>query len=426
MGALFYAPFDTEHGSNVWTRGKGFQTAPSTETVDADGTFVAKRSRLITPARANVLRVEQLGALLEGTRTNICKQSEDFATTWSDVNGTVDVASNAEVAPDGNTTADTLTDNAAGVVEGIRNNSIVVVDDSNPFVASIYVKATTSATTFPTLRIGVSGGATVQATVNFDTNDGTFTNHATQIPDSAVSEREGDYWRIQIRATNDSSGNTTGFFDIFPASDEALSGVPVGSVTVWGAQFEQNATFASSYIPTTTGSVARTAEDIDYIITDEDLVTAPDGAFGGVVTPEYDGADVGADAYVFDLSTANDGLRGFFDQSNDGKFTVIVDSGGAPVATLVAASAPSRGVSFDFFVTWRNGDFVLYKDGVPEATDTGGAAPTAVGTHVFLGQTRGNASQGFINFGQGLLLERDPGAGVIGQIRREMRLRAAA
>src|SRR3990167_1054230 len=82
-----------------------FTRATTATTVDSTGTIVSVASGT---ARSwyDPTTLVYGGYLPEGARTNLCLQSEDFATTWTNVNSTE--ATNAAVAPDGATTADRL------------------------------------------------------------------------------------------------------------------------------------------------------------------------------------------------------------------------------------------------------------------------------------------------------------------------------
>ena len=393
IGGLYYAPFMKEFGPNTWTRGREWVTPSTTETVSGNGTRIGPVSRLIEQAHTNVLRIERNGARLGAARTNLIIQAEDVDTTWTQSGVATSVNSN--VAPDGNTTADTITDdNAAGF--DTLDQAISIVSGTTTYVASVYIRKDSDETRFPELNVRVQTGGTIRsAFIGLNTATGAIAERSGSAAADFYVVDAGDYWRLVAVLTDNDTGNTEIRFRLYPAIGTSLAVVDsgaTGSIVVWGMQLEIG-TFASSYIPTTTGTVTRAADDLDYIINNEGIVKSVAGSFGALVTTDYAGANVGVDAYAFDFTTANDGLLGFFDQSNSGKFTVIVTSGGGTIATLVAAAAPVLGTSVYYIITWKNGQFRLMANGVLDAEVTTGAPPVAVGTHVFLGQTRSNGNQ---------------------------------
>ena len=164
-------------------------------------------------------RVNSAG-LIEKVRTNLILQSQTFDNaSWG--KDTTTVTANAEVAPDGTLTADTMTisTDASRVTQGPTIGA-------GSFTASVYVKIISQTTAGDVRFLGVVDGSVVN--VNFTpTNQwarytATFTA-ATQITS------------FQLR------GATSGF---------------VGTIAIWGFQLEASDFGATSYIPTTTAAVS--------------------------------------------------------------------------------------------------------------------------------------------------------------------------
>ena len=158
--------------------------------------------------------------LLEKVRTNLILQSQTFDNaSWG--KDTTTVTANAEVAPDGTLTADTMTisTDASRVTQGPTIGA-------GSFTASVYVKIISQTTAGDIRFLGVVDGIVVN--VNFTpTNQwarytATFTA-ATQITS------------FQLR------GVTGGF---------------VGTIAIWGFQLEASDFGATDYIPTTTAAVS--------------------------------------------------------------------------------------------------------------------------------------------------------------------------
>ena len=164
-------------------------------------------------------RVNSAG-LIEKVRTNLILQSQTFDNaSWG--KDTTTVTANAEVAPDGTLTADTMTisTDASRVTQGPTIGA-------GSFTASVYVKIISQTTAGDVRFLGVVDGSVVN--VNFTpTNQwarytATFTA-ATQITS------------FQLR------GVTSGF---------------VGTIAIWGFQLEASDFGATDYIATTTAAVS--------------------------------------------------------------------------------------------------------------------------------------------------------------------------
>lgn len=229
-----------------------------------------------------------LGYQAQGARTNLCLQSNAFTTTWGAA-GTPAATQNA-IGPDGATSAWTLTDNDAGVSEGVFQ-SITLTAAAYTF--SYFVKKTSGATSFPVIYTNTAGNVYAMATV--DTNNGVataWTSTALGTTASGVSARCSSYnasfWRVELTWT---ATATAWFFYVFPAlttnatqSTGVLDVAAQGSAVFYGAQVELGS-FASSYIATTTIAVARNA-DVDATPTAGNILAAA-GTVALTFTPNH-------------------------------------------------------------------------------------------------------------------------------------------
>ena len=225
-----------------------------TFTRSSSGTFVDSAGVLQTAATDvprfdhNPTTGESLGLLVEEQRTNLLLQSEDFSTTWS-VDGLSSIATNTIASPASTLTADTLTVSGGGAN---RVSQSYFVPSAGTYTLSVYAKAGTGNVlqfrqflankdayvlfNFTTGVMGVvSGGNSASATAT-----------ATALPNGwyrlVLTNTYSDAATIDLRiggAVGSSEINTTFY--------------------LWGAQLEAGA-FPTSYIPTTTSTVTRSAD----------------------------------------------------------------------------------------------------------------------------------------------------------------------
>jgi hypothetical protein len=186
------------------------------------------------------------GLLIEEQRTNICFQSENFSVSWSA--SSLTVTTNTTVAPDGTTTADTLT---ATTTSGIVSQSPTFTGDGTKSV-SVFLKAGTSGTTLFFLRdvtaLVTRGSATITWTGGVPSavasSGGTI---------EAVENYGNGWYRIKLLLAGVIAANSNSL----RIQPDSVAGT--GTVIAWGAQAE-NGSFATSYIPTVASQVTRSAD----------------------------------------------------------------------------------------------------------------------------------------------------------------------
>ena len=203
------------------------------------------------------------GLLIEEGRTNLCLQSNAFSTSpWANINSACAISQN-ETGPDGiANSAWTFTDDSMDRAEGRYLEASLT--SGVVYSLSVFVKKTTGTpSTYPAIwlaRSGTLGGCVINTTAGTATAITSFSPLTIMSTTASVVD-SGNFWRVtslitpnvtgswEISISPSGNGNGTGVFDV----------TATGSAVFWGAQLEAGS-FATSYIPTTTGSAVRSAD----------------------------------------------------------------------------------------------------------------------------------------------------------------------
>ena len=278
---------------------------------------------------ANVPRIEYnadgtvKGLLIEEARTNLITYSEDF-TDSSYSKGNVTIGSDNIVAPDGTTTADTLTATGSSYIQGTLNSA----NTSIGYTLSVWMKVPSGTTSVDMGNI--DAGSYVTKTVTTD-------------------------W--QLFSITQTPSATTRYPRVFRKTS--------GDVTVhiWGAQLEAGS-FPTSYIPTS-GSTATRAADVASIPTANFGYNSDAGTV--VVTASVERSVTKGGTGLFTLNTilnsglADGGGMGSFYRANNTLGINVWDSSGTPVLDKTpTGDVDNRTVTLAFAI--KKSDFAIVTD----------------------------------------------------------------
>lgn len=200
-----------------------------------------------------------LGLLIEDTKTNVVPTSIPDNTAWLASQATATL--NVIAAPDGTSTATVLVDNANNSAHQISTNGTFAFVSGTLYSFSIYAKAGTASG----LQIWFPSAAFGAAFCNYDLSAGTVGTNS-GATSTAIQNLGNGWYRclISLAATGSSTvaAFTCGTNGSNSSAVRAVTYVGSGTgVYIWGAQAEASL-FTTSYIPTTSGSVARAVDQL--------------------------------------------------------------------------------------------------------------------------------------------------------------------
>jgi hypothetical protein len=304
---------------------------------------------------------ESLGLLVEESRTNLLLQSEDFSTTWIPTRASV--STNAVAAPDGLITADKLVeDNTPTNTHTIGVNSGMVAGTT--YTYSVFAKA--AERSWLVLSPGSTWG---YGWFNVSTGSlGTLVDGGSGAT-AKIEAYPNGWYRCSITAT---AVDNRGLFILLAAVNGGVSysGDGTSGIYIWGAQLEAGA-FPTSYIPTTTTAVTRSADVASISGSNFSSWYRQDegSAFADFSLPTTAG-----NTAIFSLSQASapTANRHSIRQGNS-----IITSSGTQVANFInqttAANARSR-IAYGYKVD----DFFQVLNNGTTAADTSGAVPLSI------------------------------------------------
>jgi len=319
---------------------------------------------LLVASATNTPRIEYdasgncLGLLMEASRTNLALQSQTFDNAaWT--NTQASVSANAATAPDGTQTADTIIEDGSTNVHGNRVTTDITIVSNSTNTLSLYVKAAGRTVAYLKLS-GTTDANGVAGTFDLSAVTATPTNFGTGSGGTASIQALPNGWfRCVITgAINNAETLARPRLRIFNGA-ESYAGDGASGLYFWGAQVEAGA-FPSSYIPTTTVSVARTADSCIRTLGSEFSATA-----GTVVV--HGRASAGQDA-------ANQFVYSFFGTNS----ILFLRPAASDIARFNPFTGPAQGpldgtftnaTAFKAAMTYATNDLALSFNGAAVVTD---------------------------------------------------------
>ena len=336
----------------------------------SSGTYVGSDG-LIKTATTNEARFdhnpttgESLGLLVEEQRTNLLLRSEEFDNaSWTQNN--ITVSANNTTAPNGLTTAEKIAETSANN----EHNALqaVTVASNTSYTLTCYAKK--GERNILALSPTAPGVSNYYTWFNLDT--GTIGTSASGNTATITSVGNG-WYRCSISRTTGASQTTINVkLGISNAdSTSSYTGDGTSGIYLWGAQLEAGS-FPTSYIPTTSATVTRSA-DVASIT--------------GANFSSWYRQDEGTVALDFSLPTTagNTAIASFFQAAapSTNRHSIrqgnsIITTAGSQVANFTNQTAAVNTRS-KIAYGYKVDDFFQILNGTTSASDTSGAVPASI------------------------------------------------
>lgn len=371
--------------------GKAATVAPFTSLFTFTGdnkSYFRGTSGLLVPSLTNTPRIEYdsvgniLGLLVEVARTNLVIQSQALDNTTSAWTAPTraSISADATTAPDGTATADKIVEDSTASSTHLIRQQFTKAASALTYSLSFWIKAAGR----PAFEVRVSNNAiSKHFRAVFDLSTGTVNaSSATTwtLVSASITPYANGWYRCTLIGTTDTDTelNIYGWVEAV-AGTLSYSGDGTSGLYAWGFQLEQ-ASFPSSYIPTTTASVARAGDTITRTIGSEISQST------GTMFAEFNPYDVSGNNFVVGLDDTTTNEYVWMYHAATATLWRVVD-GGATQASI-STGATSAGTFHKVAGAYATNDLAVAKDGTLATPDTNGTLPTT--TRMTLGSRAGS------------------------------------
>lgn len=326
---------------------------------------------VLQTAAANVARFdhnpvtgESLGLLIEEQRTNLLLRSQEFDNAyWSKAEGAV--SANAAVAPDGTLTADKLFERTGLATHAVYRGSLSFTATAH----TLSIRAKAGERNFIWVRANHSTSTSSGAIFDLTTGGTSSVENCT-----ASSKPLGNGWfecSITFTPTTTASGVVYAYVRS-SANTSMYTGDGYSGIYIWGAQLEAGA-FATSYIPTTTSQVTRSADHA--VMTGSNFSSwyrQDEGSF--VAKFSVNNAVTSASKTILNVNDGSENNRIWLRISQTVVDFVVSAVGQGQVDTP-GFNYVSSGLTATVSIAYKKDDFVCAMDPFSPQTDTSGLVP---------------------------------------------------
>jgi hypothetical protein len=322
------------------------------------------------------------GLLVEPGATNLLLRSQEFGATWTTTD--ITVTSNSIVAPDGATTADTITEGTAGTA---ITTQVATVSSGATTTFSIFLKVG-SANDFVRLFIGDSAMTANRVETFFQFSTGTLSGTANQGTatgaSASVQALPNGWYRVSLSGAIPS---VTSYRVAINSASASGSGTRVNNSVyyLWQAQLETGSV-ATSPIVTTAGTASRVADSVS-LTGASSLIGQTEGTL--YVESEYKTGGIdGARILEIVGSNSNDN-RVILIRGASSAVRIFIETADEGQADFTSTTNNLTGV-FRTAVAYKENDIALYVNGVANGTDNSALIPVC--DKIYIGNQNGNVN----------------------------------
>ena len=303
---------------------------------------------------------------VEAARTNLFLQSQTINTGANWVPTRASVSTNATTSPDGTATAEKLVEDGTAANTHFVTQAVTFVSGTT-YCISIWAKA--GERSWVQLELGAAA-FTSATSAYFDLANGVVGTTANS-PTTFMQQYPNGWWRIGIiKTATASSGANCNFYLATGDGGRSYSGDSASGLSLYGSQCEAGS-FPSSYIPTTTGSVARTADSCIRTLGLEFSATAGTVVVQGRASGGQDAANAQA-VWEFNDGTASNRIVQLRTAAGDlARYSVFVAGAqqGPLDGTFINSTAFKSGIA------WSANDLAYSHNGAAATTDATATIP---------------------------------------------------
>ena len=332
---------------------------------------------LPTTTRSNIPRIDYstgtAALLMEPQRTNACPASNNIA-TYNYTSG-VTVAANAGVSPDGLNNAISViptTDNNVHYCNG--SSSLSAPFATNTVITmSLFIKA--NGYNYATVGGYFGSGPTLSESSVFNLQTGTVVSNGVNVISSSITPVSNGWYRCVTTYTfknTITNGFLYGGTSVFNSpTGQTFAGNGTSGILIYGMQIEA-ATYATSYIPTTSASVTRS---IDTLIQSgiSNFIGQAEGTIYIDVTMN---STLNTDLILIGNSTGV--LYDIYIYTGSNKITAAVINSSAYLWTSTMPADFVVGVSYRCAIAYKSGSLAFYINGVQIGTSSATFTPSTI------------------------------------------------
>jgi hypothetical protein len=315
------------------------------------------------------------GALVEAAGENKCLQSDDLATTWTQV-ALTSISANGALASDGLATLDGLVGTAADSTHYV--SQAITLTAAN-WVISCECRAGNKD------WIALNDASIAGGGVYFRISTATWGTVGAGVGDKGVINYGGGLIRPWIRVLGTSAAHTIAFMSANADNDADFPG-DAATVNTWiGAIQVELGNYPSSRNPTTTTALTRAADSTYYTLAAGSLSDSEGALYLRFLAPVFTPGRSHYLAYLSVGATVTNSVSVFIDTNGRMNVATASTAGGSDAGSVLeSAGTRCDGYIHEVLVTWTHNLLSLKVDNVLIGTDTACDPPAGL-TRLTLG-----------------------------------------